>query len=70
MQPAVPLSLHPEPARLLTGRRALVTGGSTGTGPRCILMMSSVHEVVPWKRFSHYCASKGGLKLFAQSNRA
>lgn len=184
MQPSVPLSLHPEPARLLTGRRALVTGGSTGigagccrelaahgaavavnhvgdaataqgirdeivaaggraiavdmdvsdeaavaagfahaaaelggidllvnnagvekpfrlidmpleewrrvldvnltgaflcsreaarimcaagTGPRCILMMSSVHEVVPWERFSHYCASKGGLKLFAQS---
>jgi glucose 1-dehydrogenase len=22
---------------------------------------------MPWKQFSHYCASKGGLKLFAQS---
>jgi glucose 1-dehydrogenase len=32
-----------------------------------IVMMSSVHEVIPWKRFSHYCASKGGMKLFAQS---
>jgi glucose 1-dehydrogenase len=32
-----------------------------------IVMMSSVHEVVPWERFSHYCASKGGMKLFAQS---
>jgi glucose 1-dehydrogenase len=30
-------------------------------------MISSVHEVVPWERFSHYCASKGGMKLFAQS---
>jgi glucose 1-dehydrogenase len=32
-----------------------------------IVMISSVHEVIPWKQFSHYCASKGGLKLFAQS---
>jgi glucose 1-dehydrogenase len=32
-----------------------------------IVMISSVHEVVPWERFSHYCASKGGMKLFAQS---
>ncbi|MEA2255997.1 MAG: glucose 1-dehydrogenase [Solirubrobacteraceae bacterium] len=32
-----------------------------------IVMMSSVHEVIPWKCFSHYCASKGGMKLFAQS---
>ena len=30
-------------------------------------MISSVHEVIPWERFSHYCASKGGMKLFAQS---
>src|SRR4051794_18124500 len=34
---------------------------------RAIIMMSSVHEVIPWKKFSHYCASKGGMKLFAQS---
>jgi glucose 1-dehydrogenase len=32
-----------------------------------IVMMSSVHEQIPWRRFSHYCASKGGMKLFAQS---
>jgi glucose 1-dehydrogenase len=38
-----------------------------GDGPRTILMMSSVHEVIPWEQFSHYCASKGGMKLFAQS---
>jgi glucose 1-dehydrogenase len=35
--------------------------------PRAILMMSSVHEVIPWENFSHYCASKGGMKLFAQT---
>ncbi len=32
-----------------------------------IVMISSVHEVIPWRKYSHYCASKGGLKLFAQS---
>jgi glucose 1-dehydrogenase len=29
--------------------------------------ITSVHEHIPWSRFSHYCASKGGLKLFAQT---
>jgi glucose 1-dehydrogenase len=32
-----------------------------------IVMVSSVHEQIPWMKFSHYCASKGGVKLFAQS---
>jgi glucose 1-dehydrogenase len=32
-----------------------------------IVNVSSVHEVIPWRGFSHYCASKAGLKLFAQS---
>ena len=32
-----------------------------------IVMISSVHEVIPWEQFSHYCASKGGMKLFSQS---
>lgn len=32
-----------------------------------IVNVTSVHEMVPWDSFSHYCASKGGLKLFAQS---
>jgi glucose 1-dehydrogenase len=40
---------------------------AAGSGPRAILMMSSVHEVIPWESFSHYCASKGGMKLFAQT---
>ena len=32
-----------------------------------IVNVTSVHEVIPWLEFSHYCASKGGLKLFAQT---
>ena len=32
-----------------------------------IVNVSSVHELIPWPRFSHYCASKGGLKLFGQT---
>jgi NAD(P)-dependent dehydrogenase (short-subunit alcohol dehydrogenase family) len=43
--------------------RIMRADGARGT----IVMISSVHEVVPWERFSHYCASKGGMKLFAQS---
>jgi len=33
----------------------------------CIVVNTSVHEVIPWMRYSHYAASKGGLKLFVQS---
>ncbi len=32
-----------------------------------IVNISSVHEQIAWERFSHYCASKGGMKMFAQS---
>jgi glucose 1-dehydrogenase len=32
-----------------------------------ICNMSSVHEFIPWPGFAHYCASKGGLKLLAQT---
>lgn len=35
--------------------------------PGAIVNISSVHEQISWERFSHYCASKGGMKLFAQS---
>ena len=42
--------------------------GMCGAGiPGAVVNVSSVHEVIPWIEFSHYCASKGGLKLFAQS---
>jgi glucose 1-dehydrogenase len=43
--------------------RALLQTGAPGV----IVNVSSVHEVMPWMRYSHYAASKGGLKLFAQS---
>jgi glucose 1-dehydrogenase len=35
--------------------------------PAAIVNVSSVHEVIPWPSFSHYCASKGGLKLFGET---
>ncbi|MFL5819818.1 MAG: glucose 1-dehydrogenase [Solirubrobacteraceae bacterium] len=35
--------------------------------PGVIVNVSSVHELIPWREFSHYCASKGGMKLFGQS---
>ncbi len=43
--------------------RAMRDSKSPGT----IVNISSVHEQIAWERFSHYCASKGGMKLFAQS---
>ncbi len=36
-------------------------------GGGVIVNMSSVHEFIPWPGFAHYCASKGGLKLLAQT---
>jgi glucose 1-dehydrogenase len=38
-----------------------------GDGPAVIVNNTSVHEEIPWPSFSHYCASKGGLKLFTQT---
>ena len=46
--------------------RALARGLEPGAGG-VIVNVSSVHELIPWPMFSHYCASKGGLKLFAQT---
>jgi glucose 1-dehydrogenase len=43
--------------------RGLVNAGVPGV----IVNMSSVHEVIPWAQFGHYCASKGGMKLWAQT---
>jgi glucose 1-dehydrogenase len=43
--------------------RALVAAGAPGA----IVNVSSVHETIPWPSFAHYCASKGGMKLFAQT---
>ncbi len=38
-----------------------------GKAGGAIVNVSSVHQVIPWPRFAHYCASKGGLKLFAET---
>ncbi len=43
--------------------RMMLADGSPGA----IVNITSVHEQIPWEGFSHYCASKGGEKLFAQS---
>ena len=62
----------------LAGRRALVTGAFlcsreaargmiAADAGGVIVNVSSVHEVIPWMEFSHYCASKAGMKLFGQS---
>ena len=46
-------------------RRGVRSGVSCSAGK--IVCVSSVHEVIPWPQFGHYCASKGGMKLFAQT---
>ena len=43
--------------------RGMVAAGAPGV----IVNRSSVHEVIPWAQFGHYCASKGGMKLWAQT---
>jgi glucose 1-dehydrogenase len=32
-----------------------------------IINMSSVHDTIPWPTFSHYAASKGGVKMFTET---
>lgn len=36
-------------------------------GGGVVVNMSSVHEFIPWPGFAHYCATKGGVKLLAQT---
>jgi len=36
-------------------------------GGGVIVNMSSVHELIPWPGFAHYCATKGGLKLLMET---
>jgi glucose 1-dehydrogenase len=43
--------------------RGMIEAGAGGI----IANVSSVHQQIPWESFSHYCASKGGMKLFAES---
>jgi glucose 1-dehydrogenase len=47
--------------------REVARGLVAAEAPGVIVNMSSVHEVIPWERFGHYCASKGGMKLWAQT---
>ncbi|HEY0632502.1 MAG TPA: glucose 1-dehydrogenase [Thermoleophilaceae bacterium] len=47
--------------------REAARGMVAADAPGVIVNMSSVHEVIPWERFGHYCASKGGMKLWAQT---
>ena len=43
--------------------RGMTASGAGGA----IVNVSSVHQQIPWGRYSHYCASKGAMKLFAES---
>jgi glucose 1-dehydrogenase len=47
--------------------REAARGMTQAGGGGVIVNMSSVHEQIPWETYSHYCASKGGMKLFAQT---
>ena len=47
--------------------REAARGMIAARAPGAIVNVSSVHEVIPWPSFGHYCASKGGMKLWAQS---
>jgi glucose 1-dehydrogenase len=47
--------------------REVARGLIAAKHPGVIVNVSSVHEVIPWPQFSHYCASKGGMKLFGQT---
>jgi glucose 1-dehydrogenase len=43
--------------------RGMLAAGGGGA----IVVVTSVHDRMPWERFSHYAASKGGAKLFVES---
>lgn len=45
------------------GARAMIASGRGGA----ILGIGSVHDRMPWSGFSHYAASKGGMRLFLES---
>lgn len=45
------------------GARAMAARGAGGA----IVHVTSVHDRMPWAGFSHYCAAKGGQRLFLES---
>jgi len=44
-----------------------VISGMVERGGGVVVNMSSVHQLIPWPRFAHYSASKGGLKLLTET---
>ena len=36
-------------------------------GGGAVVNMSSVHQRIPWPKFAHYAASKGGVKLLTET---
>lgn len=36
-------------------------------GRGVIINISSVHEIIPWGGYAHYCASKGGLEMLMKT---
>lgn len=44
-----------------------IIGGMIERGGGVVVNMSSVHQLIPWPRFAHYSASKGGLKLLTET---
>jgi glucose 1-dehydrogenase len=44
-----------------------VIDGMVERGGGVVVNMSSVHQLIPWPRFAHYSASKGGLKLLTET---
>lgn len=44
-----------------------VIGDMVERGGGVVVNMSSVHQLIPWPRFAHYAAAKGGLKLLTET---
>ena len=49
----------------LMSREAI--GHMVGNGGGSVVNVSSVHQRIPWPRFAHYAASKGGVKLLTET---
>lgn len=49
----------------LTSREAI--GYMVENGGGSVVNMSSVHQRIPWPKFAHYAASKGGVKLLTET---
>jgi glucose 1-dehydrogenase len=45
----------------------LAAQGMVKKGGGVIINISSVHQVIPWGGYAHYCASKGGLDMLMKT---